>query len=70
MCSPKILLLVFLFAFIFFTAAHFHLAGRFSFSSCHYEIFKFSSDEICPLHFFITCSSSFSVIHMSVDIKN
>ena len=28
MCSPKILLLVFLFAFIFFTAAHFHLAGR------------------------------------------
>ena len=28
MCSAKILLLVFLFTFIFFTAAHFHLAGH------------------------------------------
>ena len=31
---------------------------------------SFSSNEICLLCFFITCSSSFSVIHMSVDIKN
>ena len=28
MCSAKILLVVFLFNFIFFNAAHFHLAGR------------------------------------------
>ena len=41
MCSPKILLLVSLFAFIFFTAAHFHPAGRqhFLFSHCRYENF-------------------------------
>ena len=32
MCSPKILVLEFLFTFIFFTAAHFHLAGRKHFS--------------------------------------
>ena len=52
MCSPKILLLVFLYTFIFFflTAAHFH--------------------HSLPLLFLITRSSSFSVIHVSVGIKN
>ena len=31
---------------------------------------SFSSDEICLLRFFITCSSSFSVIHIHIHIKN
>ena len=49
-CSPKILLLVFLYTFIFLTAAHFH--------------------HSLPLLFLITRFSSFSVIHVSVGIKN
>ena len=50
MYSPKILLLVFLYTFIFLTAAHFYLSP--------------------PLLFLITRSSSFSVIHVSVDVKS
>ena len=52
---------------LFFTAAHFHLAGRqhFSFSHRRFEFPCFSSNE-----FSITRSSSFSVIHVSVHIKN
>ena len=52
---------------LFFTAAHFHLAGRqhFSFSHRRFEFPCFSSYE-----FSITRSSSFSVIHVSVNIKN
>ena len=52
---------------LFFTAAHFHLAGRqhFSFSHRRFELSCFSSFE-----FSITRSSSFSVIHVSVHIKN
>ena len=51
---------------LFFTAAHFHLAGRqhFSFSHRRFEFPCFSSNE-----FSITRSSSFSVIHVSVNIK-
>ena len=73
MCSPKILLRVFIvFAFIFCTTTHFHLSGRkyFSFSHRRYEIFMiFFQRNSSPL-FFITRSSSFSVIRVSVDIKN
>ena len=49
----------------FVTAAHFHLAGRYHFSFSHhrYEIFMF-------IFQLITRSSSFSVIHVSVNIKN
>ena len=52
---------------LFFTAAHFHLAGRkhFSFSHRRFEFPRFSSNE-----FSIARSSSFSVIHVSVHIKN
>ena len=52
---------------LFFTAAHFHLAGRqhFSFSHLRFEFPCFCSNE-----FSITRSSSFSVIHVSVHIKN
>ena len=52
---------------LFFTAAHFHLAGRkhFSFSHRLFEFPCFSSYEIR-----LTRSSSFSVIHVSVNIKN
>ena len=54
MCSPKILLLVFiLFVVIFCTATHFHLAGRkyFPFSHRCCEIFMFFSKEIGLLRF-------------------
>ena len=56
---------------LFFTAAHFHLAGRkhFSFSHRLFEFPCFSSYEFVFL-FSITRSSSFSVIHVSVNIKN
>jgi len=58
--------------FIFFTAAHFHLAGRqqFSFSQLRYEIFMFFFQRNSSPLFSITRSSSFSVIHVSVNIKN
>ena len=57
---------------LFFTAAHFHLAGRqhFLFSHLRHEIFMFFFQrKFCPL-FSITRSSSFSVIHVSVNIEN
>ena len=57
MCLPNILFPVFVFAFIF----HWH----FSFSHRRFEFPCFSSYE-----FSITRSSSFSVIHVSVNIKN
>ena len=62
MCSPKILLSVFMFTF--FTTAHFHLAA----SSSHFltATIKFScfpSNEI-------RLPRSSSVIHVSVNIKN
>ena len=45
MCSPKLLLVMSLFAFFFFTVAHFHLAGRqhFSFSQRQFPCFNSSS---------------------------
>ena len=73
MCSPKILMLVLvLFVVIFCTATLFHLAGRkyFSFSHRSYEIFMFFFQRKWSPLFFISRSSSFSVIHVSVDIKN
>ena len=73
MCSPKVLLLVFiLFAFIFCTTTHSHLAGRkyFSYSHRRYEIFMFFFQPNSSPLFFITRSGSFSVIHVGVDIKN
>ena len=66
MCLPKILFLVFMFAFIFsLPLGDFHLAGRdhFSFSHRRYEI------PMCFFHrnfvsfVLITRSNSFSVIH-------
>ena len=52
---------------LFFTAAHFHLAGRqhFSFSHRRFEFPCFFSNE-----FSITRPSFFSVIHVSVHIKS
>ena len=79
MCSPKILLLVFSFAFIFFTSAHFHLAGlslqllaasisHFLTAALKFSAFFFQLNS-SPF-FLITRPPSFSVIHLSVDIKN
>ena len=58
--------------FYFFTAAHFHLARRqhFSFSHRRYEIFMFFFPRNSSPLFSVTRSSSFSVIHVSVNIKN
>ena len=71
MCLPNILSLVFMFAFIF----HCH-----SFSPCWLLAFLIFSQPLWIFMFFflqnlcrlfsITCSSSFSVIHVSVTIKN
>ena len=54
----------------FFTVAH--LAGRqnFSFSHRRYEIFMFFFQQNSSPLYSITSSSSFSVIHASVNIKN
>ena len=56
----------------YFTTAHFLLAGRwhFSFSHCRYEIFRFFFQRNSSPLFSITRSSSFSVIHVSVNITN
>ena len=72
MCSPKILSLVFLFAFNFFHCR--------SFSPCWPLAFLIFSPPLWISMFFflrnssplfsITRSSSFSVIHVSVNIKN
>ena len=71
MCSPKLLVLEFLFTF-FFTAAHFHLAMAASISHLShrcYEIVMFSFQRNSSPLFSITRSSSFSVILVSVDIE-
>ena len=77
MCSPNILLLVFSFAFIFCTAAQFHLASfsllaarisHFLTAALKFSAFFFQLNS-SPF-FLITRSSSFSVIHLSVDTKN
>ena len=58
--------------YFYFTPAHFLLAGRwhFSFSHCRYEIFRFFFQRNSSPLFSITRSSSFSVIHVSVNITN
>ena len=58
--------------FYFFTAAHFHLARQYHFSFSHrrYEIFMFFFPRNSSPLFSVTRSSSFSVIHVSVNIKN
>ena len=57
----------------FFTAAHFHLAGRWYFSWCSHRRYKTDFNDFLSTKFasfvFISCSSSFSVILVSVDIK-
>jgi len=64
MCSPKIFLLVFLFAFTVLAAnISYFLTATMKFSC-------FSSQRNSSPLFLITRSSSFSVIHESVDIKN
>ena len=76
MCSPEILLLVFL-SFYFFQCRSFSpcwplLTGRwhFSFSHRRYEMFMFFFQRNSPPLFLITHSNPFSVIPVSVDIKN
>ena len=71
MCLPNILSLVFMFAFIFHCR---------SFSPCWLLAFLIVSQPLWIFMFFflqnlsrlcsITCSSSFSVMHMSVTMKN
>ena len=64
--------------FYFFTAAHFHLAVRSllplasisHFFHHRYEMFMFLSQRNSSPLFSITRSSSFSVIYVSVNIKN
>ena len=76
MLSPKILLLVFLFA-LFFAAAHFYLASfsLLTASISHfltagrYKIFTLSLQQSSSPLFFISRSSSLSVIHVSLDTK-
>ena len=55
----------------FFAAAHFHLGSRqhFSFSHHRYKIFTFFFQRNWSPLFFISRSSSFSFIHVNVDIK-
>ena len=71
-CSPTILLLVFLFAFIFFHCHSFSSCWPHDFSCSHrsYEILMFFFQRNSSLLFLITRSSSFYVIHVKVDIKN
>ena len=64
MCLPNISFPVFMFAYIFFTAAHFHPAANISHFFTAAMNFSFcSSNEI-------RLPSSFSVIHVSLNIKN
>ena len=71
-CAYPIFCLLCSCSLLFFTAAHFHLAGRqhFSFSHRRYELFMFFFQRNSFPLFPITRSSSFSVIHVSVNIKN
>ena len=52
MCSTKILLLVFQFTFIFFTAAHFHLAGH-SLLAASIPHFLTAAMKFSPTKFFL-----------------
>ena len=71
-CAYPIFCLLCSCSLLFFTAAHFHLAGRqyFSFSHRRYEIFMFFFQRNSSPLFSINRSSSFSVIHVGVNIKN
>ena len=70
MCLPKILFPVFMFAFIFSLPLIFTLlaASIFSFSHRRYEIFMFFFPRNSSPLFSVT--RSFSVIHVSVNVKN
>ena len=71
MCLPKILFPVFMFAFIFSLLLIFTWPQHFSFSHRRYdEIFMFFFQRNSSPLFSITSSSSFSVIHVSVNIQN
>ena len=72
MCLPKILFPVFMFAFIFSLPLIFTLlaASIFSFSHRRYEIFMFFFPRNSSPLFSVTRSLSFSVIHVSVNVKN
>ena len=63
----KKLLPVFLFAF-FFTSAHFHPSGRQHFSFSNRHVILVTKFAAFAFFFFISRSSSFSVIHDSKDI--
>ena len=71
-CFIQKMLYVFLFTF-FFASTHFHLGGRtrqhFSLSYCHYKIFMLLLRRNWSPLFFISRSSSFSVIHVNVKIN-
>ena len=70
-CGSMILLLVFLFTF-FFTATHFHPAGRQHFSFYHHRykiLMLFLQRDKSPL-FLVSRFSSFSVIQVSIDRHN
>ena len=71
-CAYPIFSLLCSYSLLFFTAAHFHLPGcqHFSLSHSRFEFSRFSSYKIGLLFFSITRSSSLSVIHVSVNIKN
>ena len=76
MWSRKILLLVFLLVCIFFTAGHFHFAGRSLLASSIFHIltaamkfFIFFFQRNSFSLFLISCSSSVSVTHVSVHLK-
>ena len=71
MCLLNILSPVFMFAFIFHCRS-FSLWWPLAFSLSHsrFKCSCFSSYKIRPLFFSITRSNSFSVIHVSVNIKN
>ena len=80
-CAYPIFCLLCSCSLLFFTAPHFHLAGRsllaapcwplaFLVVSPPLWIFMFFLLQNSFLLFSITCSSSFSVIHVSVNMKN
>ena len=68
MCSQIVFFLIFF--FLHCCSFNFHLTGRqhFSFSHRHYIIFILFFQRNSSSLFFISRSSSFSVIHVSVDI--
>ena len=68
MCSQTVFFLIFF--FLHCCSFNFHLTGRqhFSFSHRHYIIFILFFQRNSSSLFFISRSSSFSVIHVSVDI--